>query len=198
VTTNVRELSDPLVPWDAYHGSALASVGLALAGRVRTLIVPASLTFANLVPWGSHPLLDPLWSTEEVDIVHDGCEATRLDKLAAIGNDPAARRWLRVCWEVRGGAYNCGHCEKCLRTMVALRALGLLDAFTTFPPLDLERVANANAIGSGFTWKRILQHVDARGDDPQLARAIRHALRPRRPLPQLGAQLSRLRHRLIR
>ena len=43
------------------------------------------MTYAHLGPLGSHPLLDPLWSSEDVELVHDGCEATRLDKLALRG-----------------------------------------------------------------------------------------------------------------
>ena len=67
-----------------------------------------------------------------------GCEASRLDKLDVVAREPAARHSLRVCWENRGGAYNCGRCEKCLRTMVAMDALGVLDAVRPLPPPDLD------------------------------------------------------------
>jgi len=42
-----------------------------------------------------------------------------------------------------GGAYNCGHCRKCLMTKVTLEALGARDALKTFPSqLDLDAVAS--------------------------------------------------------
>src|SRR5262249_41756622 len=126
VRTDVRAFSDRFSRWDHYHGAALATVAHLLAPYFSRVFVPATQTYAFLAPLGSHPLLDPLWSSEDVELVHDGLEAPRLDKLAVVASEPAARHWLRVCWENRNGAYNCGRCEKCLRTMVALDALGEL------------------------------------------------------------------------
>ncbi|MFD2415958.1 hypothetical protein [Amycolatopsis pigmentata] len=79
--TNVRELADPLVPWEHYHGAALAAAALALQGRLRRCLIAASEDYSCLSPLGSHPALDPLWSTERLEIVHDGAEATRTDKV---------------------------------------------------------------------------------------------------------------------
>jgi hypothetical protein len=129
VRTDIRRFSDRYSHWEHYHGAALASVAHLLAARFSTVYVPASQSYAYLSPLGSHPLLDPLWSSEDVELVHDGCEASRLEKVEVIAAEPAARRWLRVCWENRRGQYNCGRCEKCLRTMVSMRALGVLHEF---------------------------------------------------------------------
>lgn len=122
VESNLRDLYDSLgIHVFLYHGSHLASVGLALG--FEQVYVPASFTWAGLHPWGSHPVTDPLWSNGATRFVHHGLDAGRVDKLRRIGNEPDALALLRVCPGFT--RYSCGACEKCLRTRVALRLLGL-------------------------------------------------------------------------
>ncbi len=183
VETNVRELVEtvPRVDWDLEAvGAALASVALLLAPRFRRVYIAAGNTYDRLPPRGSHPLLDPLWSTEAMEIVHDGCEASRLGKLELVVGSRAAARTLRVCWENRGGAYNCGTCEKCLRTMACLRALGSLDRVTTFSaPLDLDALAALRNMkeGARAAMEDALAHLEAVSRDRDLAEALRSSLR---------------------
>jgi hypothetical protein len=79
-TTNLRA-HFPLNYELYYHGGALTAAALALSGGLRWLLLPSSYSWAQLFPWGSHPLLDELWSTERLEVVHDGCEARRVDKI---------------------------------------------------------------------------------------------------------------------
>lgn len=178
IESNLRSFCDPFVPWKLYHGAALASVALLLSDRFRKVYIPSSDTYAELYAWGSHPLLDPLWSTEETQIVHDGCEATRVDKLREIRGSRTALRTLRVCWQNRGDAYNCGKCEKCLHTLVALRIVGALDACTTFNRgLDLRAVERLE-IGAD-NWSAVrenLRAAEATENDPDLVKALRDCL----------------------
>jgi hypothetical protein len=146
VTTNLRDFSDRVVDWvRAYHGPALASVVLALGGAIRKAHISAGLTYDSLTPLGSHPLLDPLWGTEQIAFVHDGLEADRLAKIRFLGHSPILVANLRVCATSEiTEAYNCGQCEKCLRTMIALHAAGLLQKCLTLPHhIDVERVRNS-------------------------------------------------------
>ncbi len=145
VATNIRRFCHPRgLAWgNVYNGSGLASVALAL-GFEKTYVA-SSYSYEELHPYGSHPLLDPLWSNEATTIIHDGCEAARSDKLCAIAQLPGALDILRVCWQDEG--YNCGRCEKCLRTMVALRLLGL--HAQGFPQLDdLEQIRQLRVVSS--------------------------------------------------
>ncbi len=178
VETNLREFSDSYVTWDFQHGAALASVGLLLSPRFRRMYIAASRSYADLIPLGSHPLLDPLWSTEQTEIVHDGCEATRVEKAAEIASDDTAVRYLRVCWENRGGAYNCGQCEKCLRTMACLRTVGVLERCLAFDrPLDLGALASVEVKEIYRAHlERNLEVLERSGADPELARALRDCL----------------------
>jgi hypothetical protein len=72
------------VGWKLYHGAALAAVALLFQDRLGKILIPPTYSYADLLPWGSHPLLDPLWSTEQTTIEHEGCEATRVEKAAYI------------------------------------------------------------------------------------------------------------------
>ncbi len=144
VETNLRELSDGIVSWNQYHGSALASVAIALERAFEAIYTASSGSFDDPFPWGSHPLTDPLWATESMRYIHDGTERRRADKITSIASVPIVQATLRSCWENRGNRYNCGECEKCLRTMGALFGVDALEATETFPdsyPLDaLERI----------------------------------------------------------
>jgi hypothetical protein len=96
------------------------------------LIIPATHSYRQIKFWGSSPLLDPLWSNGQVAITHDGCEADRMEKVRAVADSAIALDTLRVCHDDTAD-YNCGRCEKCLRTMMALRLCGALDRAPTFP-----------------------------------------------------------------
>jgi hypothetical protein len=153
VETNLREFSESLAPWTLYHGGALASVALALGNGLAKCIIGSSDYYQWLAPWGSHPLLDPLWSSDSTEIIHDGCEVTRSEKLQRVAHDDLALATLRVCWE-RGDLYNCGECEKCLRTMVVLSHLGVLERSAAFTrPLRVKSLRGANTVGN-VEWER--------------------------------------------
>ena len=102
------------------YGGILCGLGAGLG--VKKLFVPASHTFRDLIPSGSHPMLDPLWSTEVTTIIHHGVDMTRTDKTAFITKNQSLLNQLQVCWYAGGG--NCGECGKCIRTALALHLLG--------------------------------------------------------------------------
>lgn len=113
-------------------GPALTTVGLLLQDEFSRIYVAASDTYDQLMPWSSHPLTDPRWSTETLEFVHDGCEASRLEKARRIATSAVALQTLRVCEQPSAGAPNCGRCDKCVRTMLRLAAAGALEKCATF------------------------------------------------------------------
>ena len=134
VRTNVREHpSATLASWPRAHGGALAALGHLLGGRVGRLAVASSYPRVLDLPWGSHWRLDHRWSTERLEVRHVGDTHWRADKLREVGDEPLVRRHLRVCWENRSAALNCGRCEKCLRTQLVLLSAGQLAAMEVFP-----------------------------------------------------------------
>ncbi len=166
ISTDLRAaLSDrQRVGWPDYHGAGLAFIGHLLSPRFSRVLIPATNTYANLVPLGSHPLLDPWWSSERVEFVHDGADANRIEKLKAIAGHPAARQHLRVCWQNLEGRYNCGKCEKCIRTSVGALVAGVDQAFESLPTSDPRQVAAVRRKGSGVAWLELRDGLRRRHD----------------------------------
>ena len=145
VDVSVRSFSDHLVPWELYHGSLLGAVAHLLDGTVDQVLVPATLAVDDGVkPVGSNALTDPLWGSTTLRLVHEGAEANRAEKVRYLVNSDIAMRNLRVCWKNPGEQYNCGACQKCLLTMLALRAADGLGRCRTLPgevdPTALEQI----------------------------------------------------------
>lgn len=132
VESNVRAFV-PARNWGMGHGSALCGTALALAGGINRFFVPSSKSYATLEPWGSDPRIDGLLSSDRMQIIHDGARYTRFDKLRAMKDWPPLRALLRTCYEKPDAFHNCGECQNCRRTMMVLDALGVLEAFPTFP-----------------------------------------------------------------
>lgn len=198
VVTNLRETRLRQAPWaDVWHGAALAAVGLALESRYRLLLIAATSPYGELEPWGSHPMTDPLLSTESVAVVHDGAEFTRLDKVRYLSRSTVALRWLKVCFR-EVSERNCGRCRKCLLTMMALALFGALEPCRTFPAggPDLERVGRilfqTRGQRRGVNRTRALAVTEGRTD---IARAIGHALRRSTVLVPILSVLDRLKRK---
>jgi len=153
VATNLKDYGDRFVGWRAlYFGAFLASIGLALENAFERIYIASAHSYTQIVERdrrgmieGSHPDLDPLWSTERESFIHDGCEAARIDKIRFISQFPIVLTTLRVCI-IRshgGGPYNCGSCHKCVRTMIALHTVGALQKCTTLPnSIDPKRLSS--------------------------------------------------------
>ncbi|MBI4870557.1 MAG: hypothetical protein HY814_03215 [Candidatus Riflebacteria bacterium] len=184
VRTNVRSFLDAQVDWGRLsHGPALAAVGLLLAPACPRLFIASSYALAQVGPWGSHPELDPLWSTDRTEFVHDGTEATRWQKTERIATWRLALESLRVCHQGRPGEYNCGRCESCLVLTIALKSLGVLGQCRTLPcEPDLRRVRRLFFPSSGrhFYAGELVGQMTAQGMLPEVRACLARALfRPR-------------------
>lgn len=125
MTTNIRELGDP---WWDFHGIASASCLALLQGGFSVGVIPSTEPYNALVlPWGSNPVTDWMMSSKSFAIVHDGASFTRTEKVREIAGWPEALQHLRVCMVGKPGEHdaNCGICEKCVRTILNFRVLGI-------------------------------------------------------------------------
>lgn len=139
VTTNLRESSDPHLPWDVYYGCALDAVALFLGPLFDRVLIASDADYEVQGLWGNSWQVDRLWSTEALEIVADGGRHSRMDRLRRVAEDPIACGSLRVCWENPDRTYNCGRCQKCLMTLIPLEAIGARERVTSFPPeFDLD------------------------------------------------------------
>jgi hypothetical protein len=189
VETNLREFLDRYIDWGQHsHGSALASVALLLSSQFKKIYIPSTRSYDNLHAWGSHVLLDPLWSTGQLEIKHDGCEASRNEKVASTAQNDTVLKSLRVCYENLhvqdnyehwGDTYNCGRCEKCLRTMISLHAIGALGRCKSFSrKLEPEAVSDIqidNDMALHFAEEN-LRAIERLGNEPTLAQALRNCI----------------------
>ena len=180
VETNMRTILDAYTSWNKdSHGAALASVGLALAPQLRKVYINSTATYDRLAAHGSHPLLDPLWSTETLEIIHEGADMLRWRKLESMLDNQTVRRYLRSCWRHPDGAYNCCHCSMCLMNMSFLRLRRVLEQFTAYPqPLDLNEVVrlSKNRPAPNVAEIILLREIERVGSDPELAVAWRAEL----------------------
>jgi hypothetical protein len=177
--TNARAFVDSLLDWGHYgHGPCLASVSHALASGLHTITIGSTYWHDIMPTWASHPEIDPLWSSERLQFVHDGAEVTRFEKVRVIARSDPALRALRVCWRNSGGQFNCGACEKCLRTMFALAAHGALARAARFPErLDLELVSALRLVDSDVAfWEDNISSAIAGGFDPTAVAAAQAAI----------------------
>ncbi len=146
IRTNVREFTTP-PGWELAHGSVLLGAALQLQGLLGRFYVPSSRSYGTLEPWGTHPLLDPLLSTDRLQFIHDGSHRTRVDKLADIADWEPTYCLLRTCYNKIDGLRNCCRCDNCVRTMAIIHTVGDLSRFKTFPlALEHRHVRRASVL----------------------------------------------------
>jgi hypothetical protein len=147
-----------------YHGSALAAIALGVAGGISFVCVPGAYSYRHLIPHGSSPLSDEWYSTEHLQVLHDGPESTRPEKVARIieWDRDLVLAHLRVCIRNRGAAHNCCRCKKCVRTAVPLRVLGVWQDASTFPEKGMEH------------WERVMEEDHVALTEENLAFAREH------------------------
>ena len=139
VFTNIRHLDDDVQFWiDKFFGAALASTAHACASRLTTAYIASGRNIPNVkLEGGSHPVLDANYSSTDLQIRHDSVRLSRLDKVRLVAEWDVALQRLRVCTENPATQLNCGRCEKCIRTMTELVAVGKLAHTTAFPVSDV-------------------------------------------------------------
>ena len=182
ITTNLRDLTDRVADWPRlFHGAALASAVLPLGAAFSRVHVAATHSYDQLKPWGSHPLVDPLWGTEALVFVHDGCEARRIAKIRciAVANVPIVLHNLRVCTTAElTDAYNCGRCEKCVRTMIGLHVCGALDRCGSLPhSIDAEQIRSLSIRpGLHHYYRDLMQMLGSSAPDLAIKGALDEVL----------------------
>jgi hypothetical protein len=140
-STNIRMFVNA-VDWTNAHGPALIATALFFKHRLSEFYIPSSYKEGAYPSWGTHPDLDPLLSSESMNIVHHGSQVNRVQKLKLVAQAPISYERLRVCWIQDIGLRNCGRCEKCVRTQIALDIVGALSKYKTFekPTLDYSQI----------------------------------------------------------
>ena len=162
--------------WEFSHGGAIAFLGHLLQEHIGSLLISSSYDQDHLGPWGSHPDLDPYWSSSRLSIKSVGHEISRSEKIKRLVNHPVARSLLkdhlRICWEFPSSLGNCGYCHKCVLMRMTLRwhAPGLkLSTLPEDPPLvqAIEALPPLNQKLSLNFRRELVGHLD-----PPVERAL--------------------------
>lgn len=156
-----------------HHGIGLLGLTapLTVTEHIGTILIAASVTRTRALKlhWGSHPLIDNAMSWADVKVVHDSDDLSRHEKIRYVLGDYIRKGnyypTLRVCWS-QFSDFNCGTCEKCLRTITAL-ALENIDpnkcGFNIngnfFDILKQNLIENRINIEHAFLWKDIQRHL---------------------------------------
>jgi hypothetical protein len=123
VKTNVSKF---LPAWEQNFGAALGAVLHQFSADHDCGLIGSDEPYSDLaLPWGSNPISNHLLSSGAFQIITDGSSFTRTEKVKHILDWPEAMENLRVCWEGPGAGANCCRCEKCIRTILNFRALGV-------------------------------------------------------------------------
>lgn len=155
------------------NGAMLAATAHVLNRRLTAMSIASTHDIPNLKPWGSHPLVDPQYSSFDMRIHYDGVELSRIEKTRLVAEWEAGLQNLKVC-PVQWPGKNCGRCEKCLRTKLALLALGALERTSAFAEKDITE-EEVRTIRAGknfhFYYRELLDPLRAAGRD-DLVRGI--------------------------
>lgn len=134
--TNSSSIRHLRLPDDMLYGPTICGAGLAMAGLLNRYFVPSSWDYHQLSKraLSTDPWTDRLVSTDTLNVIHHGTNYRRVEKIEEIADWDLAQEVLWVCQNhvFAEKKWNCSRCEKCVRTMISLYALGKLDQFTTF------------------------------------------------------------------
>jgi len=181
VYTNIRHLCDERELWlNKFFGAVLAAVAHTFSSRFDLVYIASSYDIPNLAPCGSHPMLDPEYSSYNLRIRHRDHDLSRMDKLRLLTGWDVALQNLRVCLANVKDRLNCGQCEKCVRTMLGLVAIDALHKASAFVEDDVapDMLANFSITirhREPFYFE-LLEPLKARGRD-DLTRVIEKKLR---------------------
>jgi hypothetical protein len=173
------------------HGSVLASIGHVLSRRYSRVLIPSTHRYDDPIPWGSHPLTDPLLSSSRTRIIHDGGGFSRVEKTEALLKSEAALKSLQVCWDTHSYR-NCETCSKCYRTMTTLFLLGALDRCPRFSARTIDKRKLGKIFARDDSDRAFLREVRGlavRAGHPDIAQAVDRSFRHSRRL-ELSLRLT--------
>lgn len=148
--TRVRtNWSKMLGAYQLMHTIGIAAVLHLLSDKVAGGYIGMDFTYDEefeLGPWGNSAMTSRLFSSADFPVVPAGGERSRVGKLhSLILNGDAA--YLTVCNNPERSLKNCGRCEKCQRTMLAYRSLGIEPERGQFEhALELESVRELSVV----------------------------------------------------
>lgn len=128
--------------WEYNAGVLCRAIGALVFQRVlRKFYIGSSYAYIELMDFWydkktealntfSENYLHPMLSTETLELITDGSQYTRSQKLERIVDYPLVKEFLNVCVNGNMTYRNCTICPKCRRTLFALDVLGKTSEFS--------------------------------------------------------------------
>lgn len=128
VYTNLRQLDPRPGYWGrVYAGLALSAVAQLFPDHFHQVMVGTAgerLNTSVQSPSATHPIIHHYTDTEATQVHSPYVEFSRLQRIGEIIEHGDLAGLLRVCFNSSLNSMNCGKCEKCVRTRVAIHLLG--------------------------------------------------------------------------
>lgn len=120
---------------------AIYSCALAFQKVVRRYLTSSNLSYDEIADYRKAAVdydfseycesyMPHLVSTERFELIIDGCQYTRAQKVERISDWSIAQKHLNVCIAPIEGGRNCSCCEKCVETLYPLEAIDKIDLFS--------------------------------------------------------------------
>lgn len=142
--------------WRSIVGIVLPAMTapVAWARRASRVHIAASHTAGFGLPHGTNPDIDTATRFAGVEVIHDGFESNRLQKIAFVTAAMPDHHLLVCSSGSATGAGNCMKCMKCLRTMASIVVVGGDPRRHGFAVTDrsFPRLQRMLATGSGFAF----------------------------------------------
>jgi hypothetical protein len=85
VHTNIRFIAKDHQAWNERGmGAGMASIAHVFSRRVSRVLIGSEGSTGSPSPWGTHPLLDPNFSSSDLEVRHDCSHLSRLQKTAIV------------------------------------------------------------------------------------------------------------------
>jgi len=134
--TNLVRLIVPRMKFTHFYAPVLIGSAHLFGNLFSKFIVPNSNDHWQNKRWtsSSNPTSDPLLSSDTLTIIHHGASTRRVEKVDEMCDWDLFQNNLRVCTpeDPASDILNCSRCEKCVRTMIPIYALGKMEKFSTF------------------------------------------------------------------
>lgn len=172
INSNVDSFYNNKIDFQKTHSLRNASVGLLLQRGISCYFYASTYEFLKLAIKETYDIaytdlvLLPLLSTEQINIISEGSQYSRIEKTLKIATMPETYHSLDVCVSINNssGYTNCGKCWKCLRT------------FYTFDiSNNIENYKEVFDYESYIHHKQRYEYRLVMSDDPLLVEIVKYA-----------------------
>lgn len=188
VETNLRAFQrNRVIYTHTGFGPMLGGIANLFCSDVNLALIGSYGLFSELAPHASGPLVDRLWTSSRQNVTHFTPRFSRLEKVRFIAaQTPEILENLRVCWKNPELTYNCGVCEKCLRSRMEIRIVGASDLVKSFPGSRIDQDIRLlgdqipeNDVYTYYFWKKIFNLENESKIKIAIKKSLRSYLRRR-------------------